>query len=220
MPSKDHEHEQASLRLTRLDLILQLFLGLVGTVIAVLLGYGQIQLGKLQNNLAKQQIVLQTLTIVSDYLPLVDEKGQNGERARAIIKTAATHLSNEYDSPILAELANSLLEESEIPQTDQAVFQIAEATAPPTSKENWFTVVASFTENQLENAQIKVKEIAGIQQQYKVEIYKTQISEHLAVTLGGKLNKSEALKIAAIARENGWANDAYAQIDRDWTKIE
>ncbi|MFT3723691.1 MAG: hypothetical protein QM773_08910 [Hyphomonadaceae bacterium] len=53
----------------------------------------------------------------------------------------------------------------------------------------------------------------------KLEVYRTSISNHYAIVLtptGG--DKGGALKLAALARNQKWAADAFVQDDRNWTK--
>ena len=53
----------------------------------------------------------------------------------------------------------------------------------------------------------------------KLEVYLTSISNHYAIVLappGG--DKGGALKLAALARNQKWAPDAFVQDDRNWTK--
>lgn len=89
---------------------------------------------------------------------------------------------------------------------------------------DWFAVLASYGESELQNAQDHARKIvAQLAEQgesYQVEIYRTKISKSLAVTVGGRLARSEAVALARMARAKNWAHDAYAQVDRDWAFVE
>jgi len=203
----------------KLDLTAKIILGVAGLSVTVMLGIWQWRLGQVQQELTRQQVVLQTLTMVKGYLEVVDQEGPQGERARALITIAATELSNEYQSPILAKMASSLLENFDS-RGGREVLQINEATEAPIHEAQWFTVVASFSVKHLENARASLKEISALQNEFPVEIYKTRISNHFAVTIGGARSKADARILAYLARDRGWSEEAYPQIDRGWEKIE
>jgi hypothetical protein len=218
------------LHLKRLTIRIQLLLGVIGACLTLVLGYGQYQIQRgqhvlatqqqrLQQDLEEQRNLMQTLTIAKEYLPLMDDPSQ-GKKARAIISRSATYFSSKYHNTFLAELAAELLESANVPRNDKDVLQITEATAPAPLNEGWFTVVASFDVEQLDYARRKRDEIARQQNQYPVEVYKTKISRYFAVTIGGRKTKLEAQALVRTARVNGWARDAFAQLDREWSRVE
>jgi len=88
----------------------------------------------------------------------------------------------------------------------------------------WFTVLASYSSSQKEKAFQRKKELkktlASQSQIYDVNIYMTEMSKHYAVTIGGELTKSDAISLAKISRNKGWASDAFAQINKSWYLIE
>jgi len=212
----------------RLDLYSRLLLGIVGAAITAILGIGQLRLANTQQKLAErqlslekelsaQQAELQTIAMVSEYLGLMGEPGETGQRAKKVIRAAAKHLSEKYDSQFLAKLADEILGGEDL--------QIREATEPAPAKPAWFAVLASFPENQRDSAINRARELAATlasqgATEHPIVVYKTQISRDYAVTVGGKLAKSEAIRLAARAREKGWAFDAFAQIDRNWSEEE
>ena len=210
-----------------LDLFAKIFLGIVGAAITVILGVGQLRLGNIQHDLAErqmklkhelsaQQAELQTLATVSQYLGLMGEPGATGERAKKVITAAAEHLSEKYNSQFLAKLADELLAGEDL--------QIREATEPIFAEPNWFAVLASYGEDQLASAIDHAKRLASTllsqgATEYQVVVYKTQISRHYAITLGGRMPEVEAVRLAQRARAQDWAGDAFAQVDRNWTEV-
>lgn len=222
------------------DLVVRLILGLVGVAITVFLGMIQKQLTEMQTNLATQQVEIQKqlaltqeqqteiqiLTTVRGYLSSISKIGEEGDRARKIISIAAKRLSEEYKNPMLALLAQELLPkpDTSAPEIDKPSFQIAEATAVPLSTTDWFAIVATFRPTSRDIAKRARKHFAQMfasqGEKYEVDIYQTQSNKNYAITIGGRLPKVEATRLALLAREKGWADDAYLQIDRNWTKIE
>ena len=87
----------------------------------------------------------------------------------------------------------------------------------------WFTVLASIPGNDLTRAKIIANEKYGLvhesERSLSVELWKTKISNNYAVVVGGVQSESEAAKLAEGARANGWASDAFAQIDKEWHQI-
>jgi hypothetical protein len=227
MDSKD----QATSRLQKLDVYSKLLLGVVGAMITFILGVGQYNLARsqqqfalqqtlAQSQIAKQQTELQTLEMVRNYLNLIDEPGEKGKRAREIVQEAARYLSDEYGNPFIAVVAEKL----KIARTESASLQIVESTAPPPLKDGWYAVVASFREFEKDRAVAHAenlsKMIAAQDASLKVEIYQTSVSRVYAVTIGGKQDRTKALELANWARGKGLASDAFAQIDRDWIRVD
>lgn len=182
-----------------------------------------------EQRLVAQQNVLQVLAVVKDYLPLIDEPGPRGKKAITIISTTATQMSVKYNDSFLADLAKAILE---APKSQEAAnLQISEATAPLPQNGNRsrasFAVLGSYSLYNLKDAQNERTRIQSIQKenpvdqkQYPVEVYRTQVSNHYAVTIGGRLPRGEAMRLAQLARERKWSEDAFAQVDRGWQKIE
>lgn len=175
-----------------------------------------------EQRLAAQQNVLQVLAVVKDYLPLLDDNGPRGKKAITIISTTATQMSVKYNDSFLADLAKAILE---APKSEEAAtLQLAEATAPlpqnEASSRASFAVLASYSLYNLKDARNERERMRSIQKDYDVDIYKTQVSNHYAVTIGGRLPREEAMRLAQIARERKWSEDAFAQIDRKWQRVE
>lgn len=106
-----------------------------------------------------------------------------------------------------------------------AELEQALSTKPAYIRESdWFTVLASYREFELIQARTYAKKIAkqlaDKGELYPIDIYKTRISRNYALTVGGRLTRTIALKLARMAREKTWADDAFAQVDRDWTFVE
>lgn len=216
----------------------ELFLTLFGAIVTALLGYGQYQLSRTQTQLASihaelakqqqnfqqqladQQNVLQVLSVVKDYLPLIDEDSPKGKKAVIIISAAANQMSVKYNNQFLADLAKAILEAPK--SYDAATLQISEATIPvtPSSNAKYFAVLASYSITQLDRAKNAAYALAESQKEYRVGIYKTKTSNNYALTIGDQLAKADAIRLVQKARNEGWSEDAFAQIDRDWEKIQ
>jgi hypothetical protein len=100
-----------------------------------------------------------------------------------------------------------------------------ETTSPtPVAAEAlWYTVVASLPPDDLKGAckiaqgKLLLSQQADIAHQ--VKIFKTKESDVYAVVIGEKMTRSDALALAAVARNKGIATDAFAQQDRSWTYV-
>lgn len=84
----------------------------------------------------------------------------------------------------------------------------------------WYAVLASLPLNEA-LARKKANELLAIARRLgfsqEIQLYKTQISNNYAVVIGGQMTKSDALALAAAARQKALAFDAFAQQDRSWT---
>jgi hypothetical protein len=106
----------------------------------------------------------------------------------------------------------------------------ARADSPPASDDapsaavRWYAVLASYKPGAEDkyalqdyaNFQKAIATYGGVPG--KLEVYRTSISDHYAIVLtpsGG--DKGGALKLAALARNQKWAADAFVQDDRNWT---
>ena len=84
----------------------------------------------------------------------------------------------------------------------------------------WYTVVGTFNLDQRSNAERRVKELGEqIGNHYSIELYRTKISDSYAIVVGGPLDRSTAAELASVAKEQGWASDAFAQEDKEWSRI-
>lgn len=111
------------------------------------------------------------------------------------------------------EDAEKNLEASDYESAKQSLIQA-------TTELDWFAVLASYKDSELKEAQDHAKKISNqLAEQgepYLIDIYKTRISKNYALTVGGRLSKPKALELAKLAREKGWAHDAFAQVDKSW----
>ena len=210
-------------RLKQFSVYSNVILGVIGAALTAFLITNQIQIGKLQHKIARQQVEIQVAALVKDFIPSITKHSREGEEAREVINAAVSYLSEKYESTLLAELTTRLLEKSSIPSTESSVMQINEATQAPASTTHWFAVLASYGGTQLSLARQRAQELQETINKanfdHKIEIYKTKISNNFAITLDGPMTKSEAIKLAALARSNGWTKDAFAQVDREWAKV-
>ncbi len=135
----------------------------------------------------------------------------------------------DIDSIYQREVAklDSLKKEAKTDSTNLEVQQQSIEVArelTPTQLENqvWFVVI--FSTPTLPPAKDFAKKTMNLLvdqgEVYPIEIYKTKISQHFAVTVGGRLTKLEALHLSSFARKKGWAHDAFYQIDKDWAYVE
>lgn len=95
---------------------------------------------------------------------------------------------------------------------------VAQAPAP-VSTAGWFAVVGSYP--------IDAPGLAGAMEQQQraqkaglcVELWQTKISHNYAVVIGSRTDRATAVASAGAARKGGVATDAFAQPDREWTKL-
>jgi len=121
--------------------------------------------------------------------------------------------------------AEAKREDEAIPGTELRVGETTQPTPDGKTSDKWFAVVASFqgTEAGLRKAQGLANDInenieAEELKNTPAQVWKTMVSGHYAVTLGGQQTEAEARKLAGIARRLKIASDAYPQIDKDWQK--
>ncbi|MDJ0825567.1 MAG: hypothetical protein QNJ16_08700 [Rhodobacter sp.] len=97
------------------------------------------------------------------------------------------------------------------------------------SQDNWFPVVLSLkisTPNSLARAQAFADSVddrlsrTGDSEVPKARIWETQISRSYAVTLGGPASREVADRLVKLAREQGVADDAFAQQNKGWVDVE
>lgn len=126
---------------------------------------------------------------------------------------------------MFAELILHLQQQNRIDLNDKTALQVAEATQPvPQSSGNWTVVVHSYqSQNRTRAQRGACRTLLDIQESWpegelkpEVEIYQTQISYSLAVTVGGFVSEADAKASADIIREYGIKDDAFAQVNRDW----
>ena len=86
----------------------------------------------------------------------------------------------------------------------------------------WYAVVGSFaTESQARKELLALKSsVPSELAQHDLELHKTVVSGLYAITVGGSATKEEAIRRSLLARSSNWVTDAFAQRDRDWTRLE
>lgn len=131
---------------------------------------------------------------------------------------------NEVDPALLEWASKTLNYYSEVKFSKPLALAIASGKAnvsPAAAAAGWFAVVGSLkTQAAAENLIVKLKDKLPVElQTFKLQIYKTDISNLYAVTIGGETSKSEAISRAASIRKAALIPDAFAQKDRGWNKI-
>jgi hypothetical protein len=204
-----------------------------GIAVTAILGFGQWSLVRQQNNMQAMKTIfeekrgiddieIRTMAMISPYLGSLGDQSDEGKRAVKVVVATAEFLSNKHERTSLAEMAYRILELA--PLVEQSVkTRMKEATQKAPILSPWFTVLASLPGDQpaiaREVAKAKYKLINSTDNALAVQLYKTKISKHYAVVVGGPLTNDEAVSLARKARESGWAKDAFAQKDREWSKI-
>jgi hypothetical protein len=106
-----------------------------------------------------------------------------------------------------------------IPPEIREKIQSATASTSP----HWFAVLASVAATNPASAKDladrKLTSLQSIGLPYDVQLFKTKISNSLAVVLGGPLDRTKAFQLASQARSKRIAADAFAQQDRGWTFV-
>jgi hypothetical protein len=210
----------------------ELIIAAFGVAVTATLGLGQWRLGQQQNTLLDAQtrfqqqravddIEVRTMALVSPYLSSLGDQSVEGERAEKVVLAAAEFLTNDHGRTVLARMVSRILEPA--PSVEQSVkTRIEEATQQAPISTPWFSVLASLPGDQRSTAEEvannKYQLIRAIDESLSVTVYKTKISNNYAVVVGGSLKKAEALSLARRARESHWADDSFAQRDREWTK--
>jgi hypothetical protein len=220
----------------------QLAIATAGVIVTALLGFGQWQLSQQQNRMLDEQhkaeakrasdsiaadkeraadnIEVQVMTLVAPHLAKLrgaDKEARNSER---IVLAAEEYLSSTYGKTALAQMHRRIVEDSPFVKPETRA-RIAEATEPVMEGAPWYTVLASLPANDLDAARniakekLKMAERLNLSQDIKV--YKTKLSNNYAIVIGGQMARSDAIDLAATARQTGLATDAFAQQDRSWT---
>ena len=141
------------------------------------------------------------------------------------VKMSIEIISNENsaDPQLLAWATETLNYYSEIKLGEplkQAVATGEANVSPSVTTSGWFAVVASLeTKSQAIQriGQLKAAQPQSLKS-YDFQVYKTQISDLYAVTIGGEASKADAVKRASLAREAGWVADAFAQRNQQWVR--
>lgn len=102
--------------------------------------------------------------------------------------------------------------------------QTRSATEPTSA--DWFAVLASFQVGGEES--YAAERFAAISEGIRrsgrsldLRVYRTAISDHYVIVLAPESrSRDDARKLAAMARDFGWAKDAFVQDDRDWKRCE
>ncbi|MBX2845746.1 MAG: hypothetical protein KTR13_05975 [Saprospiraceae bacterium] len=218
-------------QLKKYDVLSKIGLGIVGLLITLFLGITQRTIQKNQQVASTsnqiEQRKFQILNIVNDNLSFYSSPDQQGEIARAIINSSAAKLSEEYNFPDLAEILNRAIQSDSTLQETISGNQrliLQESSAGIDQTNQWYCVIGTFELNQLSAAkalQNRVGQNAVLREKnISANIYKTAVSRKYAVTLEGWLTKAEAVEFVQIARASGIADDAFYQINRDWTKVD
>jgi hypothetical protein len=132
---------------------------------------------------------------------------------------------NEVDPALLEWATKTLNEYSKVKLGKPLATAIATGqvnVAPAPSESGWFAVVGSphSQSDALELVESIKGRLPSDLDAQQLQIYKTDISDIYAVTIGGETSRSEAVSRARSIREAGLISDAYAQRDRGWTRVE
>jgi len=220
----------------------EIWIAAIGVLVTGVLGYGQWQLGQQQNQILKNQmkaakvsatdaIEVQMMTLVSPHLSKLGSDSDDSKMSEGVILAAAEYLSEKHGRTSLAEMAARISSTSSVVSTptktrfEEASQVLAQnPTQTPSAMPRYFTVLASVPANKLITAQTVAREklraarTNGINE--PIYIYKTKISNHLAIVMGGLLDINKARELAIISRDKGIAVDAFHQIDKQWSLVE
>jgi len=224
----------------------QVVVAALGVVATGLLGLGQWRVSSVQNRLTAEEHVaedrraqasiaaeknraddnveVQVMALVAPRFPELTGTDKKAITAQSIVFAAALFLSNNHSRTGLAGIYYQLL--PSVPSVKPEIRAgIEEATVPAEHNAPWYAVLASLPGDNLTAAHRMANEKLKICQakhlsSCDIQIWRTKISNNLAVVVAGKMSQSEALTLAASARDKGVAADAFAQKDRSWVKIE
>lgn len=107
---------------------------------------------------------------------------------------------------------------------EQSNLVAAAETVVTASTDQWFTVVGTVPTSQRAAADALATQVATLVPAKllggrSVGIYRTKISNSFAITIGDAMDKNTAAKLAAELRKIPTFNDAFAQPNREWTKV-
>jgi hypothetical protein len=205
----------------------------LGLVVTGMLGYGQFQVSQEQTKQARAQqlaeekravdnIEVQVMSLVAPHLGNLAKHGTEFDSSQRVVLAAAEYLSTQHSRTALASMASKISEgNTAIPQEVRSRIQEATVTTPSTGK--WFAVLASFPSNDLTSAQSmanqRLKQLKTMGLDLEIQLFKTKISNNLAVVVGGPVERTAALELAVRAQNTGVARDAFAQQDKGWIFI-
>ncbi len=214
------------------DFYAKVFLGILGLIITILISYiqysNQSELEISKKKLQVEQNKFQMIKLVNENLAYLNDSGIKGKIANNIVTKFSSELSEKYDYPEIAQIVSNSINDTSIKTENipqKSKFIVSESTESlGTNKEidNWFCVIGTFAINDKENA-LKFKNQNAVRltkDGKKCFLYKTFVSNNYAVTINKKLNKKDANILVNYARQMGIANDAFAQIDRNWQFVE
>jgi hypothetical protein len=190
-------------------------------IVTAMLGVGQLRISQRQTAQAEDAIEVQVMSMVAPHLPKLRGCDKEAETSGKIVQAAADYLTARQKTG-LAVIHSHIIDESDC-QTVQAKARAAEATIPASEGAPWYAVLASLpatdtaTAQRTANDKLNAARQAGLDQ--RVALYKTKVSNNLAVVIGGQMARPAALDLAQAARRRGLAADAFAQQDRSWTFV-
>ncbi|NMN06794.1 MULTISPECIES: hypothetical protein [unclassified Novosphingobium] len=108
--------------------------------------------------------------------------------------------------------------------TNQSSLVAAAETVVTAGKDQWFAVVGTVPIDQKAAADALASQVArlipgDLLNGRAIRIYRTKISNSFAITVGDAMGKDDATKLASSLRKIPTFNDAFAQPDRDWTRV-
>lgn len=129
------------------------------------------------------------------------------------------------------KVANSTTSGATSESFDIAEFRIKSAVQSSVAENvkdtEWYAVVLSLrasTSNAMTRSFVFADQLqsrlADRGEDMAVRVWRTSISDHYAVTVGGPSDKSDAERIAEMLRSSGLVSDAFAQDERNWIQQE
>jgi hypothetical protein len=156
------------------------------------------------------------------------EKLANAEASLEVASTALKKAQASSISPVSRQAISSAISDvsrtgSDIKSASASLKQAEEKLpAPQQSKapeQRWFSVTASYRMNDKEFAMAQ-EDVAKIKAAgLCAELWKTEISRHYAVVLGGPADRATAMRNVGVARSSKIAPDAYVIVDRNWQRL-
>jgi hypothetical protein len=224
------------LAIKKYDLFSKIGLGIIGSLITILIAMNQYKIQEAQNeyiknqdkiksNDQKEQSKIEILKVLFYNLQYSSEPGTKGDISRAIIVYSTKKLSEDYESSdivgVINDALNSNSEFRKSLTSNQKVI-IEESSTENSGKQSWFCVLATFGTNSFADA-IKFKNEINKNQfanfNAKAQVYKTKISNSYAITLGDSLTKIQAINYLSYSKSANF-NDAFYQINRNWSKVQ
>lgn len=196
----------------------------------------QTRIAQTQADIAQTRIDISAIELMLEYMPsLHNSNAAIRKHSIETLQLAAAHFSvGENATSLLNKLVQPYVKQLEAETVSETgavapvTLQYNESVIATRNVERWFAVAHSYQIQNLDRAKTAacdaISKIAAAGNwpsdlPRKVEIYETKISRHNAVTIGGAMDRAQAVAAAQRTRDLGISSSAFAQVDRQWKRV-